>query len=91
MSILARWLEDLPALALLYLVAFGVRLGTFQTHGVVSSLWNLSQYARGVDDRLASIKGDTKCLPEIDERTKRLEANAKPPAKDDSRHLTIAL
>lgn len=91
MSILARWLEDLPTILLLYLVAFGVRLGTFQIHGVVTSLWNLGQRAQGIDDKLAAIKAETDRLPEIDERTKRIESQAKTPAKDDSRHLTIAL
>jgi len=54
-------------------------------------LWNLGQRAQGIDDKLAAIKAETDRLPEINERTKRIESQAKTPAKDDSRHLTIAL
>lgn len=58
-DLFAKWMSDLPGFVLVYLIAFGVRLGPkadpwFQIHGIVSSVWKLAENVSGVRNEIKS-------------------------------------
>jgi hypothetical protein len=53
-ELFAEWVRSAPGFVLVYLIAFGVRLGTFQIHGIVSSIWKLAENVGGMRSEVAA-------------------------------------
>jgi hypothetical protein len=86
-ALLSEWLTQLPTLALFYLVAFGVRLGSkenpiVQIHGVVTSLWIGAQAFGGINRRLDQIEENTKPIPALVQQNARIEKALEAPRGD---------
>jgi hypothetical protein len=86
-ALLSEWLTQLPTLALFYLVAFGVRLGSkenpiVQIHGVVTSFWIAAQGIGSVDKRLDRIEENTKPIPALVQQNARIEKALEAPRGD---------
>ena len=63
-----------PAFAIIYLGLFGVQIGKFQIHGIVTSIWIGAQAMSGIREDMRGVRGDVARLETtVNELVKRLD------------------
>lgn len=84
----AKWISDLPGFVLVYLALFGVRVGSFQIHGVLTTFWLIAQgIAAFREEYRAGLQRNDESHGRIEASLGRIEARQ----NDDDKSIRVKL